>query len=122
MAAPSGRVSHMIADPSSRRALVPRARNPAGNIPRRLTRSHPRPPPAFQRYTSTRIKGRALQCRLGTGILNQSRHMMMKFLQALSITALLLLIKRLLVRKPPSRPYRHPEDERSKIRGYRRPS
>jgi hypothetical protein len=48
--------------------------------------------------------------------------MMMKLLQALSITALLLLIKRLVVRKPPSLPYRLPEDEWSKIRGYRRPS
>ncbi len=48
--------------------------------------------------------------------------MMMKLLQALSITALLLLIKRLMVRKPLSRPYRLPEDKWPKIRGYRRPS
>ena len=48
--------------------------------------------------------------------------MMMKLLQALSAAALLLLIKRLMVRKPPSQPYRQPGDEWSKIRGYRRPS
>jgi len=48
--------------------------------------------------------------------------MMMKILQAFSITALVLLIKRLVVRKPPSVPYRMPKDEWSKIRGYRRPS
>lgn len=47
---------------------------------------------------------------------------MMKILQALSITALFLLIKRLVVRKPPSVPYRVPKDEWPKIRGYRRPS
>lgn len=47
---------------------------------------------------------------------------MKKILQALSITALFVLIKRLVVRKPPSPPYRHPEDEWSKVRGYRRPS
>ncbi|NWF73460.1 MAG: hypothetical protein HXY51_10540 [Nitrospirae bacterium] len=46
---------------------------------------------------------------------------MMKLLQALSITALILLIKRLVVRKPPSRPYRLQKDEWSKIRAYRRP-
>lgn len=48
--------------------------------------------------------------------------MMIKFLQAFSITALLFAIKRLVVRKPPSRPYRLPKDEWSKIRGYKRPS
>jgi hypothetical protein len=48
--------------------------------------------------------------------------MMMKILQAFSITALLMLIKRLVVRKPPSVPYRMPKDEWSKIRGYRPPS
>ncbi len=52
---------------------------------------------------------------------------MKKFLQSprglvLSITALILLIKRLMVRKPPSRPYRHQKDEWSKIRAYRRPN
>jgi hypothetical protein len=47
---------------------------------------------------------------------------MMKLLQALSITALILLIKRLVVRKPSSLPYRLQKDEWSKIRGYRRPS
>jgi len=48
--------------------------------------------------------------------------MMMKLLQAFSITALIILIKRLVVRKPPSLPYRLQKDEWSKIRGYRRPS
>lgn len=48
--------------------------------------------------------------------------MMMKLLQAFSITALILLIKRLVVRKPPSLPYRLQKDEWSKIRGYRPPS
>lgn len=66
---------------------------------------------------------RALQCRLEAGILiHEVRPMIMKLLQALSFTALLVLIKRLVVRKPPSLPYRYPEDEWSKIRGYRRPS
>jgi hypothetical protein len=48
--------------------------------------------------------------------------MMMKLLQAFSITALALIIKRLVVRNPPSRPYRLQKDEWAKIRGYRRPS
>jgi|GEM_PF-1381825 hypothetical protein len=48
--------------------------------------------------------------------------MMMKLIHALSITALILLIKRLVVRKPPSPPYRLQKDEWSKIRGYKRPS
>ncbi len=48
--------------------------------------------------------------------------MMMKILQAFSITTLLLLLKRLVVRKPPSVPYRMAKDEWSKVRGYRRPS
>ena len=34
----------------------------------------------------------------------------------------ILLIKRLVVRKPPSLPYRLQKDEWSKIRGYRPPS
>jgi len=64
----------------------------------------------------------ALQCRVRTGILILEVPIMMKLLQALSITALALLIKRLVVRKPPSLPYRLQKDEWSKIRGYRRPS
>ena len=48
--------------------------------------------------------------------------MIMKLLQALSITALILLIKRLVIRKPPLLPYRLQKDEWSKIRAYRRPS
>ena len=48
--------------------------------------------------------------------------MMMKLFHALSITALILLIKRLVVRKPPLLPYRLQNDEWSQIRGYKRPS
>jgi hypothetical protein len=48
--------------------------------------------------------------------------MMTKLFQVVSITALILLIKRLVVRRPPSLPYRLQKDEWSKIRGYRRPS
>ena len=46
---------------------------------------------------------------------------MMKLFQVLSIAALILLFKRLVVRKPPSLPYRLQKDEWSKIRAYRRP-
>ncbi len=48
--------------------------------------------------------------------------MMTKLLQALSITALIFLAERLVVRKPASRPYRLQKDEWAKIRAYRRPS
>jgi hypothetical protein len=59
---------------------------------------------------------------MGAGILiHEVRPMMMKLLHALSITALILLIKRLVIRKPPSPPYRLQKDEWSKVRGYRRP-
>ncbi len=65
----------------------------------------------------------ALQSRAGADILiHEVRTMSMKLLQTVSITALILLIKRLVVRKPPSLPYRLQRDEWSKIRGYRRPS
>lgn len=64
-----------------------------------------------------------LQCGLGAGIVvHKVKPMMLKILQAFSITALLLFIKRLVVRKPPSVPYHKPKDEWSKVRGYRRPS
>jgi hypothetical protein len=46
---------------------------------------------------------------------------MMKLL-VFPITALILLIKRLVVRKRPSLPYHLPKDEWPKIRAYRRPS
>jgi hypothetical protein len=59
---------------------------------------------------------------MGAGILiHEAGPMMMKLLHALSITALILLIKRLVIRKPPLRPYRLQKDEWSKVRGYRRP-
>jgi hypothetical protein len=45
----------------------------------------------------------------------------LKLLTTISIAALALLFKRLVVRRLPSRPYRLQKDEWSKIRGYRRP-
>jgi hypothetical protein len=62
----------------------------------------------------------ALKCRVGASIL--IHEVMMKLFHAVSITALILLIRRLVVRNPPSLPYRLQKDEWSKIRGYRRPS
>lgn len=65
----------------------------------------------------------ALQSRAGADILiHEVRTMIMRLLQTVSITALIFLVKRLVVRKPPSLPYRLQRDEWSKIRGYRRPS
>lgn len=58
----------------------------------------------------------------GASILIHEASMMMKLLQALSITALILLFKRLVIRRPPSRPSRVQKDRWSKIRGYRRSS
>src|SRR5262245_38704994 len=62
-----------------------------------------------------------LQCGMEADILIHEAVPMMKLLQALSITTLILLIKRLVIRKPPAPPYRLPKDEWSKVRGYRRP-
>ena len=46
--------------------------------------------------------------------------MLARLIQALSITALAILVKRVLLRKDPSRPYRLPEDRWIR-RGYRKP-
>ncbi len=46
--------------------------------------------------------------------------MLAKLLKAVSLAALLVLVKRLVLRKPPSHSYRIPED-RWLRRGYRKP-